>query len=392
MLTPQETAEMIAGLQQLYEQIEDDLLLNVAKRFSVTDNITPETVTEWQVEKLNQIGALRKENIRVLAAQSGKTEKEITRVLEAAGYKAVAFDDQIYQLAFSRGLLATVPQPARLSPMLQTALQGAVDNTRKYFNLINTTALESAQQSFIGIINQTYLETSLGITDYSSAVRKAVRDLADKGISGAHYISAAGKPTWNHIDVAVRRCIVTSTAQTAGVMQEARAKEWGSNLVEVSSHMGSRPSHAVWQGKIYSLDGGTLQYPNLRASTGYGSVTGLCGANCKHYFSPYFEGISEQTFKPYDLQENEKAYKESQIQRGLERDVRAQKRRVLAADASGDAEELKAAQLKLKEKEAMLKAFTQQTGRYQRTNRQQVYGFDRSQASRAAWTKRKASQ
>jgi len=390
MLTPQETAEMIAGLQQLYEQIEDDLLTNVARRFSVADNITPETVTEWQVEKLNQIGALRKENIRVLAAQSGKTEKEITRILEAAGYKAVAFDDQIYQLAFSRGLLATVPQPARLSPMLQTALQGAVDNTRKYFNLINTTALESAQQSFITVVNQTYLETSLGITDYTTAVRKAVTQLADQGISGAHYVSAAGKQTWNHIDVAVRRCIVTSTAQTAGVMQEARAKEWGANLVEVSSHMGARPSHAAWQGKVYSLDGGTLEYPNLRASTGYGTVTGLCGANCKHYFSPYFEGISEQTYKPYDLAENKKAYDESQKQRQLERDVRAQKRRVLAADASGDAEGLKAAQLKLKEKEAKLKAFTQQTGRYQRTNRQQVYGFDRSQASRAAWTKRKS--
>lgn len=390
MLTPQETAEMIAGLQQLYEQIEDDLLRNVAKRFSVLDEITPETITEWQVEKLNQIGALRQENIRVLAARSGKTSTEITRILEAAGYKAVEFDDLIYQLAFSRGLLATVPQPARLSPMLQTVLQGAADNTRKYFNLINTTALESAQQSFITVINQTYLETSLGITDYTTAVRKAVTQLADQGISGAHYVSAAGKQTWNHIDVAVRRCIVTSTAQTAGVMQEARAKEWGANLVEVSSHMGARPSHAAWQGKIYSLDGGTLEYPNLRASTGYGSVTGLCGANCRHYFSPFFEGISEQTFRPYDLKENEKAYKESQVQRGLERDVRAQKRRVLTADATGDAEGLKAAQLKLKEKEAKLKAYTQQAGRYQRTNRQQVYGFDRSQASRAAWTKRKS--
>lgn len=390
MLTPQETAEMIAGLQQLYEQIEDDLLRNVAKRFSVLDEITPETITEWQVDKLNQIGALRQENIRVLAARSGKTSTEITRILEAAGYKAVEFDDLIYQLAFSRGLLSTVPQPARLSPMLQTVLQGAADNTRKYFNLINTTALESAQQSFITVINQTYLETSLGITDYNSAVRKAVMQLADKGITGAHYVSEAGRRTSNHIDVAVRRCIVTSTSQTAGNMQIARAKDWGAEYVEVSSHMGARPEHAVWQGKIFRLNGSDAQHENLVSATGYGTVRGLCGANCRHTFYPFFEGISEQTYKPYDLKENEKAYKESQVQRGLERDVRAQKRRVLAADATGDAEGLKAAQLKLKEKEAKLKAYTQQTGRYQRTNRQQVYGFDRSQASRAAWTKRKS--
>lgn len=50
---------------------------------------------------------------------------------------------------------------------------------------------------------------------------------------------------------------------------------------------------------------------------------------------------------------------------------------------------MKAAQLKLKDKEARLKAFNKQTGRTQRTNRQQVYQFDRSQASRAVWAKKK---
>lgn len=235
-----------------------------------------------------------------------------------------------------------------------------------------------------------YLETSLGISDYTTAIRKAVRNLADKGITGADYISATGRRTRNHIDVAVRRAVVTSTSQTAGKMQIQRAKEWGSNLVEVTSHSGARPDHAKWQGRIYSLEGETKEYPNLYKVTDYGSVTGLKGANCSHDFYPHFPGLSRQRYQPIDEAENAKVYEQSQQQRKLERDVREQKRRILAADEIGDAEGKAAAQMKLKAKEAELKSFTQATGRTRRTNRQQVMDFGHSQASQAVWEDNRA--
>ena len=37
-------------------------------------------------------------------------------------------------------------------------------------------------------------------------------------------------------------------------VQLTRAKEMGVDLCIVSSHLGARPSHAEWQGKIYSID------------------------------------------------------------------------------------------------------------------------------------------
>ena len=389
MMSPGEIQAMSEELIRVYIAIEDDLLVNVAKRFSVADEITPDSVLDWQIEKLQQLGALNKENLRTIQKYSGKTMQEIEKILHDAGYKALEFDERIYQAAFSQGYLPYAPIPLMASPMLQQIITGAVDNTRHYFNLINTTALQSAQEGFLGIINQTYLETSLGVTDYNTAVKKAVRNLADKGITGADYISASGKRTRNHIDVAVRRAIVTSTSQAAGTMQIQRAREWGSNLVEVTSHMGARPTHAVWQGRIFSINGGTLQYPNLVDSTGYGTVTGLKGANCGHDFYPFFEGLSEQTYKPYNLEENAKVYEESQEQRKIERAIREQKRRILAADSIGDADGKTAAQLKLKAKEAELKQFIRDTGRTQRTNRQQVMDFGHSEAMKAVWAQRK---
>jgi len=389
MMSPGEIQAMSEALIQIYTAIEDDLLVNVAKRFSVADEITPDSVLDWQIEKLQQLGALNRENLRTIQKYSGKTMQEIEKILHDAGYKALEFDERIYQAAFSEGYLPYTPVPVAASPMLQQIIKGAADNTRYYFNLINTTALQSAQEGFLGIINQTYLETITGVTDYNTAIKKAVRNLADKGITGADYISAAGRHTRNQIDVAVRRAIVTSTAQTAGKMQIQRAQEWGSNLVEVTSHMGARPTHAVWQGRIYSINGGTMEYPNLVDATGYGTVTGLKGANCSHDFYPFFEGLSEQTYKPYNLEENAEVYEQSQEQRKIERAIREQKRRILAAGETGDADGKTAAQLKLKAKEAELKQLIRDTGRTQRTNRQQVMDFGHSEAMKAVWAQRK---
>ena len=390
MITPEQLEAMTENLIKIYQDIEDDLLTNIAGRLSVLDTVDQGTIAQWHLDRMQQLGALRKENYKLIAARSGKTLQEIERILTDAGYRALEFDERIYQMAMSEGLLMGSPLPLSASPGVKQLIQAAIDNTRNYMNLINTTALESANQAFLDTVNRVYLEGSLGVKDYNTAVRDAVRQLADQGVTGATYVSAAGRTIRNHLDVAVRRCIVTSTRQATGKLKIQRAREMGSNLVEVSSHIGARPEHAVWQGKIYSLEGGTTKYPNLAASTGYGTVTGLKGANCAHDFWPFIEGLSEQTYFPVDETENARVYEQGQVQRRMEREIREQKRRAVTAEAAGDKEGLQKAQLALKDKEGKLKDFLGKTGRVRLTDREQVLGFGRSQASKAVWTKRKA--
>ena len=136
-----------------------------------------------------------------------------------------------------------------LKAILNTSITNSVDS----FNLVNTTALESANEEYLKIINQVYLETTQGIYDYNTSMRKATTRLAEKGIKGASYMRNDGTKIIRTLESAVRMQIITANNQCMSAMQEQRAKEWGSNLVEVSSHMGARPSHAVWQGKIYML-------------------------------------------------------------------------------------------------------------------------------------------
>ena len=65
------------------------------------------------------------------------------------------------------------------------------------------------------------------------------------------------------LEVAVRRATITGVNQTCLKVQEARADELGVDLVETTAHAGARPSHAEWQGQIFSRSGKSSKYPDF---------------------------------------------------------------------------------------------------------------------------------
>lgn len=396
MLTPEQILTMSRSLVGIYEQIQSDLLVNIASRFDAQDAITPNTVLEWQARMLEDLGGVRRGNLKIIAQLSQKTEGEVASLFSAAGIKTLELDEAIYQEAFAEGLLAHAPLPIGASTGVQQVLQGAVRSTRDYLNMVNTKAAQSADEAYLRIVNQVYLETSLGVTDYNTAMRKAVRQLADRGITGADYYWKDKDGFMHHrrdqLDVAARRNILSSTSRMTGDIQMARAKDWGCNFVETSSHAGARPEHAAWQGRVFCLEGETREYPNFAKVTGYGSIEGICGVNCRHTFYPFFPGISERVSQPYSKEANEKEYSQSQEQRKLEREIREQKRRILTAEAANNPEGVRAAQLKLREKEAEMKTFLAETGRRKESARQQVLGFGRSEAQKAVQAEKREAK
>ena len=141
------------------------------------------------------------------------------------------------------------------------------------------------------------------------------------------------------IETATLRCVRTGVSQASAQIQMARMDEMDCDLVLVSSHMGARPSHQVWQGKIYSRSGTSKKYPDFVSSTGYGTGEGLCGWNCRHNFSPYYEGQGNP-FERYDDKENRELYEKTQEQRAMERAIRKSKReKETLADAVDNAQD-----------------------------------------------------
>ena len=210
----------------------------------------------------------------------------------------------------------------------------------------NLQMMEGAKQAFLQASVEAVTQVNTGALTREQALHRAVQKLEREGVPIITYQDReTGRVTVrNHADVAVRRHIRTQIAQDGARMTLERMEAIAVPLVEVSSHAGARPSHATWQGRCYGLNGAVtidgVSYPDFRTSTGYGTVGGLLGANCRHSFGPYRHGAPHRFDPEPDHASglpNDEVYKMEQGQRKLERDIRDAKRELRGAQQVYDA-------------------------------------------------------
>lgn len=319
MLTPDYLLHISEGAEQISAQLHTDILKNIVRRIRARqqrgDDYLLTAVDKWQIEALLESGYLRDEVAQDIAKATGLQQTEIAEAFEDAGVRAMQYDDRIYQQAgISPISLWESPHMVRLMQRNYEATMG------EWTNFTRTTA-DAAQTAFIETMDQIYNRVLSGASGYTSAFVEAIDKLASDGLFITY--PPGHRDT---IETATLRCVRTGVSQATAQIQTARMDEYGIDLVVVSSHMGARPDHAVWQGKVYSRSGKSRKYPDFVESTGYGTGAGLCGWNCRHSFSPYFEGM-DNPFLQYDSAENREAYELSQQQRAMERAIRKTKRR-----------------------------------------------------------------
>lgn len=210
-------------------------------------------------------------------------------------------------------------------------------------------------------------------------VGKAVVRLADAGVKTVDYRSGTG----SQVNVAIKRHMRTQVNQAAGRMEIDRLDACGHRFVQTTAHFGARPEHAGWQGKAFCLDGACdvdgVYYPDFYASTGYGTVTGLCGANCRHHFGIHFPSLSKLPELPETVNGMgaEEYYEATQRQRELERRVRKTKREISALERAGLGLESPAyvqKRLVLGRQQAALRSHCKEKGLVRQYAREKAYG------------------
>ena len=385
MLGPEYLDRLPDELTALWQQVEDDILRDVARRLRKTGLLT-ETAA-YQAARLEAVRALQRDVTGTLAKYSGRSRAEIRRMLTEAGTETLAQDDEIHRLA------GDAPAPVNESPALLNLLNAGYRQTLGSWQNLTATTAATVTGEFEARLDRAWLQVSSGAFDYNTAIRRAVDDLAD---SMPYVTYPSGHQ--DTLEVAVRRCVLTGVNQTAGKLQLARAEEFGCEFVEVTAHEGARPSHALWQGMVYHIGGEVVRdgvrYKDFVTATGYGTGPGLCGWNCRHNFYPFYPGISTPNYSPEKLAALKARdvpyhgglytqYEIRQMQRALERKVRKYKRRYLAEseaglDAGDTAARLKAARQQLAE-------FIRDTGGRADSARTAVHGFGHSAGSKAAW-------
>lgn len=390
MLTPDQLAHCADSLVELYSQLNEAIIRDVARRIAKTATITE--TGHLQLNALQNLGVLQQDVIASVAKYNNMSEEELQKIFADASASAVEYDSKIYR---ANGLN---PLPINLSPAAMQILEAGYNKTKgNITNLTRTTAV-STQTKFINACTMAEMKAESGAFTPEQAIFEAVKSLASEG---ATVIYPSGHE--DKIDVAVRRNVMTGVGQTTGEICLSYAEELGCDLMEITAHAGARPAHAAWQGKIVSLSGqsGYLSLDDI----GYGTGAGFKGWNCRHDWYPYFEG-STRMYSDKELAALEEKniefpdgsmhtlYEAEQYQRGLERKIRESKRILAAKDEllKNSSEDLNHSELqsrfdkfsvKLKSQEAQLRAFCNKTGVRSDSSRTRTVGFGKSTARKA---------
>ena len=385
MLPPSYLDRMPDAFVQLWQQVEEKILQDVARRIGKMDAVTP--TANWQLWRYQQTEALRNDVVKLLAKYTSKSETAIRKLLLQAATEAMEREDAIYYHYDME------PSPFEENAALNNLLDAGARQTCGTWQNLTATTANTVTGAFERTLDAAWLKVSTGAFDYKTAVKQVVDSLADE-MPMVTYPSGHK----DSIEVAARRAVLTGVNQTCGKLQEARMDEMGCEFVETSAHGGARPSHAEWQGRQFHRGGAVTYkgkyYPDFYEATHYGSGDGIYGWNCSHtHFAIFPELGAPPQWTREELQElnarniewNGKkytAYEISQMQRARERNVRRWKKRYLAEDAAGldttdSAVRLRAARQSLKD-------FTQATGGRVDSARVSVPKFGRSEAGRAS--------
>lgn len=390
MLAPDYLDHVPDRLVLLFQQVEDDILRDVARRISKMDTMTP--TAHWQLWRYQQVEAVRQDVVKKLARYTGKSEAEIRRLMQEAATRAMEAEDEIY---YHYG---KEPTPFADNATLQALLNAGYQQTAGTFHNLTATTANTVSGQFEAALDRAHLKVSSGAFDYKSAVKSAVDSLADT----MKYVTYPTGHT-DTLEVAARRAVLTGVNQTGAKLQVARADEMGVEFFETTAHGGARPSHAEWQGRQFHRGGAVdymgKHYPDFEAATGYGTGAGLCGWNCRHTFFAIFPELgappawtqeSLETLNARDIEYNGGRYTRyeiSQMQRARERTVRKYKRRYLAEDAAGA--DTTASAVKLRQARQELADFIAATGGRADSARTSVARFGRSASSKAMWAAKK---
>ena len=404
--------ELSEPVVQAYNDMEDEILALIGKQLGKYKRVTD--TTRWRLRQLAMTGELDRRTVEIIASYAPGIDEGTKTAIYAAALAEAEYTDAVIREAVKRGILdGNIEQPASASAI--AAVQAFQKQAEVDTNLVNTVMRYSARSKYVKAVNdiadqmlegeqrQRILNvmgegaaaTISGQMSLQEATRHTIHKLARQGCPG--FIDKAGRE-WTP-EAYVSMDMRSTLGNAAREAQDTHCTAYGVNLISVSSHMGARPRCAPFQGRIYSRDGTSgkttdgagreIEYIPL-TQTSYGEPAGLFGINCGHQQYPFIPGVNVQRYFPYDEEKNAEAYKETQKQRAMERQIRAQKRECMMLQEAGDEEGLKEASKKLRQYKTQYKDYSKQHGLYTHDERTQVYGYDRSKSMKTVWAEKKS--
>lgn len=389
--TPELLDALPEELAELYRSLEAQLLEEICSRLNLADQLNE--VTIQSIRALRSHGISQQEIERAIRRTTNISEKKLTELLDDVVDRNQRYYSELIKIA-------DVTAPQTLLSIEDT--YAIYEQTRQTFRNItqsmaflvdNGRTILAPARAYQWALDNAVLQVQSGAISYNQVIRYAVKQLADSGIRVAEYESGRR----DQIDVAIRRAIMTGVSQLCDKYSDQSAEYLETRYFEISAHIGARDkpgpnpwsAHVLWQGKVFYLSNHGEpdplgKYPDLVESTGYGSVDGLSGANCRHKKYPWIEGVSERTYTDEQLAhiddghnvefegKHYTSYEATQKQREMERTGRKKEREIAAFKSAGLKDDEEAARSYLRILNKKYKAFSEAAGLPMQRDRMRV--------------------
>lgn len=334
--------QLSGQIEKNFSDLEIRIMEDIVRRIKQTGKIT--STADWQINRL-----------RILGYSSEDIEKMLKETLDKSYPEMFELYDKVIDWEYVRKKDIYEQINAEFIPYeeneeLQQLAEGFIQQSKA--DLKNITQSLGFYLDYgngnpvltpLAEVYQKYLDAACmdivtGAFDYNSVLRRVVTQITNSGLRQIDYASGRA----NRVDVAARRAVMTGVSQLTGKISDMNAEKLGTEYFEVAWHGGARPSHAVWQGKVWSKK-------ELVTVCGLGTGPGLLGWNCYHEYYPFFPGISERNWTDEWLAEQDRKentpktfngkeytlYEAKQRQRQMETAMRAQREKVKLLEAGG---------------------------------------------------------
>ena len=324
-----------------YADLEVRIMQDIVRRIKKTGEIT--STADWQINRL-----------KILGYSSEDIENALKDTLNASYPEMFELYDKVIDWEYVRNKDIYEQINAEYIPFEENehliqvtsaikkqSLEDLENITRSlgfYLDYGGRKVLTPLSQVYSGYLDNACMDIVTGAFDYNAVLRRVVTQLTNSGLRQIEYSSGYA----SRIEVAARRAVMTGLTQLSRKIAEYNAEKLGTEYFEVEWHAGARPTHTIWQGRVWSQQ-------QLYDVCGLGTVTGLCGANCYHTYFPFVPGVSVRTYTDDWLDEQNRKeseptefrgkeytlYEAKQRQRQMETAMRAQREKVQLLQKGG---------------------------------------------------------
>ena len=389
MLTPEQLRQLPTELTDIYSELTDFILRDIARRIADGAKITD--TAEYQMYRARSLGLSTKEITDRISEINSMAADKTEQLIRAAAESSDEFDRRM--LGADNGAAVPLSENKQLQKLLSAQIAETCGKCENFTNtlgfadhdLLGRVYYLSLTDMYRRELDSAHMKVVTGATDYTSAIRQAINKLAASGVRTIDYESGVSRT----LEAAVRTALMTSVSHITRRISEQNAEDFGADGWEMSAHAGARPSHAVYQGRQYTQ----AEYESKIRPL-------ISEPNCRHDVYPIIMGVTNPAYTDEELQSIDPppftydgrqytAYTAQQQMRKMERAMRRQKNRCIVADAAGDRESFTAASIKLRRQKDAYEDFAKAAGCYTEYERTIVGGYDRHLAGKTGAVTRK---